>query len=1835
MELGRIGGSSSPDNDFSVVNPSYERKQPQNSSSPTKIVGIQRHQGSHLSPVGLRSESSAARPRTSTVGGRATKSLKLETVLEECLKNQKSCKKLLKNLQNSVVDAELRWKSIRVLGGSDRRCMNLMLPFDVRLESLKKNISRACETLNELKKLSMESGGGAHVPLGYGVVDFEGNTNQAPFVRLRGLPFSGPGARDERMDKIIEMLIKNLAIRPPRIVVSVLGSESDDAGVTDPKLRAVLKNAMLESPDVWVVTDGRNSGVAKLIASIMDEIRASNMEEYTVPVIGIMSWKRLTSEIDKTRSKMAALARTADFKQKHKHEEFGKSGLYIQYDPTEAQHLNNNHTFYFFIDGEDIDCDLAFRRKFVTRTRKVSFDTLTMSRRAHLSAEYRVADFVDHGIQERSVVKHGSRRSSFLNEIQHRQEIRKKMVDNGQHAQEFDDANQHDHFLEGTTQIGAVELVIGGKSSNRNLELVKTAVIADTLCPVVIMKGTGGFADLLSYAYLYLHDAQPESESRNARTLDAMVRKLFQVYSGTQVHRYELDIANAVAVDRKVVNFDLSESDGEDLDKAILEALCGNMVAAAVEADIIEDEISGGETNAELRGRYELHLNMLRYAIGFDRVEEAVDQMEKVEFVYEQMNDKAKMRIVSGRNGGMRMSTSSNQNSEEAQIYLEKLQAAHEELFCQPGADDHYLMLPHHYKLALEWALADNRVDLVKVLVPKVCKDGGDIADFLYGPNETRPGEGYGTTLAELYEYESSTTETRRYLEPILRLDHDADKHRPSFFSKSGNDDLYKTMTQVSNNVRVRKFWSMIVQFLKNDDKIEAPTYSNEFGSSRYESHDFMSMKDGFYPEDDAGQVWCGIRDIGRLIRSNASDPTSEEVSDKVLVALTKDRTLESMYFLLQEKSQEERDLIAYQELMIWAVVMNRTDLAEYFWQMGGHAIANALLASTIYAGIASHKAIATKGKLADTVQYMQDMSDKFEQYAIGVMSACYKEEPEMAQDVLEAKLDTYDWLTHDGSSYDCLDLAELAENLDFISHPACQAVIERKWKGGKSPEDKRIRGELDNRWWQLVKRKSRAPFAKFYLDIVAYLALVVLITYIALEEITTDPTAIEWVVFLWFAFLFIEECRQLFADSHNPVEAIGEYLEDKWNWLDLACYTVYFISFFLRAIEPSMDDLRTSKALLGFTVIMVYYRLLHYLEVDSSIGPKLLIFQKLFSSLIHYVIILMVFIISYGVYVQTILNPFVALDSTSFGGTLYRVLYRPYFQVYGELMLEDILAESDCDGVMAAFSGCRSWTETLLPVVFAIYLIVTSVMIMNMLIADFTMTFEAVFERQTAEWRMQMFKLLQEYETRTLVPPPFNFVYVVYNACSILTGFMLRQLGLEKFCMGKKKKQAAAGAALIAAEHQQIVEVFQDRLADAYLDDQLAERDAGGQLNRIEKLIKRGLQDIDYFKARGVSSGLRAELRKEAVTESAVSLTPNSSGANSSLEASRVVGSLIKIKSAVGPMRGRNGRPYDVLRSTNANDRNIDASTEHGTAMYRFVMHYNEFGYYVDADSMTSTIPFDFSYSKFHQTWAELHPTIPPPKEREATTKWNTMIATSVNRKISYLKPGENRLILHVVTRWKRDSSGIRIERLGKPMMEFVAFKQKPTSRHWMIPEMLADDYFSSKNYMKKRKFRASPAYLLAFHNENLKFDITEEQKNQIDNEVLRFLKTHEEQPLSLGSDYVDFDGGATAQSTSIQWDPVSDPARTSLRVPGVTPLYDGFIDDYRNTGAAFCHAEVYHFHDNGNLFEAFDLLYPGKIHGHQFSEVAWLTLHSSIDLIGEEEEILRNIACKQGAFW
>lgn len=80
--------------------------------------------------------------------------------------------------------------------------------------------------------------------------------------------------------------------------------------------------------------------------------------------------------------------------------------------------------------------------------------------------------------------------------------------------------------------------------------------------------------------------------------------------------------------------------------------------------------------------------------------------------------------------------------------------------------------------------------------------------------------------------------------------------------------------------------------------------------------------------------------------------------------------------------------------------------------------------------------------------------------------------------------------------------------------------------------------------------------------------------------------------------------------------------------------------------------------------------------------------------------------------------------------------------------------------------------------------------------------------------------------------------------------------------------------------------------------------------------------------------------------------------------------------------------------------------------------------------------------------------------------------------------------------------------------------------------------------------------------------------------------------------------------------------------------------LDDPRNTGLAWLEADIHWFHEplEGNLFNAFDLRFPGDSKGDgigDVDELSWLTIHKTMDLSGDQEDLLKQVARILKASW
>jgi len=171
----------------------------------------------------------------------------------------------------------------------------------------------------------------------------------------------------------------------------------------------------------------------------------------------------------------------------------------------------------------------------------------------------------------------------------------------------------------------------------------------------------------------------------------------------------------------------------------------------------------------------------------------------------------------------------------------------------------------------------------------------------------------------------------------------------------------------------------------------------------------------------------------------------------------------------------------------------------------------------------------------------------------------------------------------------------------------------------------------------------------------------------------------------------------------------------------------------------------------------------------------------------------------------------------------------------------------------------------------------------------------------------------------------------------------------------------------------------------------------------------------------------------------------------------------------------------------------------------------------------------------------------------------------------------GPNHAADPVVTRWKRDSSGEKIIRDGKPVLEFVAIQRTDCSE-WALPGGMVDPGDTVTNTLKK----------------------------EFGEEALNSLELSPEENKRIHDSLEDlFDHGNT--------------------------VFQGYIDDPRNTDNSWMESQAVNYHDDsGKAFDKFTLKA-----GDDAKHVKWMEMSHDIHLYANHYDVIKEVARRLDAFW
>nr|KAG5691042.1 hypothetical protein BaRGS_021253 [Batillaria attramentaria] len=234
----------------------------------------------------------------------------------------------------------------------------------------------------------------------------------------------------------------------------------------------------------------------------------------------------------------------------------------------------------------------------------------------------------------------------------------------------------------------------------------------------------------------------------------------------------------------------------------------------------------------------------------------------------------------------------------------------------------------------------------------------------------------------------------------------------------------------------------------------------------------------------------------------------------------------------------------------------------------------------------------------------------------------------------------------------------------------------------------------------------------------VAYLVFLSLYSYLLLVKLSPSFHFLEVIILVWIFTIFAEELRQVVAYNVHSVRS---------NWkkcLDACTVAVFFVGVALRLLifVPCYKCYEVGRVILSINLVQFCVRLLFSFAINKELGPKVVMIRRMITDLMWFFVILLVFVFAYTIASEAILYPNTEVSMK----LLYYLPRKAYWQIYGELFLDELEGDVECTNNRTLYSGYKEHRcpsaigQYMVPIMMAVYVLITNVLLLNLLIAMF-----------------------------------------------------------------------------------------------------------------------------------------------------------------------------------------------------------------------------------------------------------------------------------------------------------------------------------------------------------------------------------------------------------------------------------------------------------------------------------------------------------------------------------
>ncbi|KAI1722541.1 ankyrin repeats (3 copies) domain-containing protein [Ditylenchus destructor] len=532
----------------------------------------------------------------------------------------------------------------------------------------------------------------------------------------------------------------------------------------------------------------------------------------------------------------------------------------------------------------------------------------------------------------------------------------------------------------------------------------------------------------------------------------------------------------------------------------------------------------------------------------------------------------------------------------------------------------------------------------------------------------------------------------------------------------------------------------------------------------------------------------AGHTEVVKLFVNSSADAQAETKEGKVpLCFAAANNHIECLRFLLKQKHDthqlmEDRKFIF--DLMVCGKGNDNEPLQEFILQSPA-PIDTAVKLSSLYREMSEKEKERAKD-LSNVATFAENMAVEL----LSIAAAEYN-----AALLLKAK---------DHRGRPLLDVLIENEQKEVVSYASVQRYLTEIWTGrvdwsfGKTLAFALFVLICPPAWFYfslpLDSRIGRAPIIKFVCHIVSHVYFTILLTVVVLNithkmyEVTSViPNPVEWVLLLWLSGNLVSELSNVGGGSGLAIVKVLILI------LAALAIAVHILAFLLPAIylthldsDEKLHFARTmlylKNQLLAFGLLFAFVEFLDFLTVHHLFGPWAIIIRDLMYDLTRFLVILMLFVAGFTLHVTSIFQPaYQPIDEDS--AELMRLaspgqtLEMLFFSLFG-------LVEPDN---MPPLHLVPNFAKIVLKLLFGIYMMVTLIVLINLLIAMMSDTYQRIQAQSDKEWKFGRAILIRQMNKRSATPSPINMLTKLFIVVKVAYRNRLRvctqkaQLDLRK----------------------------------------------------------------------------------------------------------------------------------------------------------------------------------------------------------------------------------------------------------------------------------------------------------------------------------------------------------------------------------------------------------------------------------------------------------------------